>query len=57
MGKLKEAVDEFEKMFIISVLNQNNGNVAASAKVMGIPRSTMYRKLNEHGIKIEGVAK
>jgi Fis family transcriptional regulator len=40
-----EAVNEFEKKFILKVLEKNNGNQTKSAKAMGIHRNTLSKKL------------
>ena len=40
-----EAVNEFEKKFILKVLEKNNGNQTRTAKAMGIHRNTLSKKL------------
>ncbi len=39
-----------EKDLIIEVLSKNNQNMSASAKELGIGRTTLYRKLKKYGI-------
>lgn len=41
----EEAVSEFEKKFILKVLEKSNGNQSRAAKVMGIHRNTLNKKL------------
>jgi DNA-binding protein Fis len=41
----QEAVGEFEKRFIKRVLDRSNGNQSRAAKVMGIHRNTLSRKI------------
>jgi Fis family transcriptional regulator, factor for inversion stimulation protein len=45
---LEEAVVEFEKKFIRRVLERCNGNQSRSAKVLGIHRNTLSRKVGEY---------
>jgi Fis family transcriptional regulator, factor for inversion stimulation protein len=45
---LEEAVTEFEKKFIKRVLERSNGNQCRAAKVLGIHRNTLSRKINEY---------
>jgi DNA-binding NtrC family response regulator len=46
-GKTAEAM---EKSMLIDALAQHAGNVSEVCRVLGIPRTTMYRKLKRHGI-------
>lgn len=48
---LKEKKDGIEKEHYEKVLEVFGGNVTSTAKSMGISRSTMYRKMKNHGIK------
>lgn len=43
---LEEAVIEFEKKFIRRVLERLNGNQSRAAKVLGIHRNTLSRKVD-----------
>lgn len=45
---LEEAVTEFEKKFIKRVLERSNGNQCRAAKVLGIHRNTLSRKITEY---------
>jgi Fis family transcriptional regulator, factor for inversion stimulation protein len=45
---LEEAVTEFEKKFIKRVLERFNGNQCQAAKVLGIHRNTLSRKIDEY---------
>ena len=47
-----EAVGEFEKRFIKSVLDREKGNQCRAAKVLGIHRNTLSRKIGEY--KLDG---
>ncbi|MFQ5685227.1 MAG: sigma-54 interaction domain-containing protein [Candidatus Scalindua sp.] len=44
---------EVEEIFIRRALNATNGNISAAAEKLGIGRSTVYRKMQELGIKTE----
>lgn len=46
-AELKEAVKEFEKIFIQKKLNGNNGNVSKTAQQLGIARNNLYTKLKD----------
>lgn len=42
---------EIEKSAILKTIQELNGNIAAAAKVLGIGRSTMYRKMKKYNIE------
>jgi DNA-binding NtrC family response regulator len=41
----EEAISEFEKKFILKVLERNQGNQTKAARAMGIHRNTLNKKL------------
>ena len=41
---------EMEKRYIRQVLESNEGRVTVAAKHLGIPRSSLYAKIREHGL-------
>ena len=43
---LDEAVNEFEKKFIKRALERTNGNQSRAARVLGIHRNTLSRKVD-----------
>jgi transcriptional regulator with PAS, ATPase and Fis domain len=45
---LKAALDAFEKKFILNVLNQNRWYKTRAAKIMGVSRKTLFRKMQRH---------
>ncbi|HEV2298500.1 MAG TPA: helix-turn-helix domain-containing protein [Candidatus Acidoferrales bacterium] len=51
---LEEALAEFEKRFIKRVMDGAEGNQFRAAKVLGIHRNTLSRKLEEHKIDRNG---
>jgi Fis family transcriptional regulator, factor for inversion stimulation protein len=44
----QEAIGEFEKRFIKRVLDRSNGNQSRAAKVLGIHRNTLSRKIGAY---------
>lgn len=52
---LKQAIEEFERSYIIDQLRKNAYHRAKTAKALGIGEATLYRKMNQLGI--EEVAK
>ena len=45
------SLQEAEKQTIINALNQTNSNICKAAKMLGINRSSLYRKKLKHGIE------
>jgi two-component system nitrogen regulation response regulator NtrX len=50
-ASLKAARDAFEKEYIIKKLKENGMNVSKTAKLLGIERSNLHRKINSLGIE------
>jgi len=47
----KVALIDVEKKHILNILENQNWNITATAKILGIDRVTVYKKLNKYGIK------
>ena len=47
----EDAQREFEKMFITRALNKTNYNVCKAAKITGLHRNTLSRKIATYRIK------
>ncbi len=45
-----KTLDEMERDFILESLAKNQGNVTKTAKVLGLTRTALYRRMNKHGI-------
>ncbi|MDF2840679.1 MAG: stc5 [Clostridia bacterium] len=45
------SLEQVEKQHIITVLNKSHGNVTAAAKILGVGRNTLYRKLEKYDIE------
>ncbi|MSQ80099.1 MAG: sigma-54-dependent Fis family transcriptional regulator [Candidatus Methylopumilus sp.] len=50
---LKEARDNFEKMYFKYHLHQNNQSMSKLSEVSGVERTHLYRKLKQLGIKVK----
>ena len=46
-----EVSAEFEKLFILRALKLSKGNIIRAAKLMGVHRNTLSKKIRLHGIK------
>lgn len=51
---LEEAIDEFEKKFITAAIDGSHGNHSRAARVLGIHRNTLSRKLEKFRIAPNG---
>jgi DNA-binding protein Fis len=51
---LEEAITEFEKKFIKCVLDHSKGNQSRAAKVLGIHRNTLSRKVSDYKLDHKG---
>ncbi len=52
---LQEFKDSSEKAFILAKLRENGWNVSRTAEAISTPRSNLYKKIDQYGIKREGV--
>jgi Fis family transcriptional regulator, factor for inversion stimulation protein len=50
-----EAVREFRKRFILTVLEQNNGNQCKAAQQLGMHRNTLSRTITELDLDVRAV--
>jgi Fis family transcriptional regulator len=44
----EDAVEEFEKQFILCVLNRTNGNISKAAEELRIHRNTLSKRIAEY---------
>jgi Fis family transcriptional regulator len=49
--RYEDALREFEKRFIASVLERADGNLCRAAEVLGIHRNTLSRKMAEYRLR------
>jgi two-component system nitrogen regulation response regulator NtrX len=52
-SSLHEARASYERDYILKKLDENQGNVARTAEVLGLERSHMYRKMKTLGIAVK----
>ncbi len=43
-------MDEIERRYILHVLESVEGNKTTAAKILGLDRKTLYRKLKQYGV-------
>ena len=55
-GSLPQQVDAFEKMLIADALAGSDGNVAAAADRMGVPKKTLYDKIRKYQLSTSRIA-
>ncbi len=48
------ALEEVERRHIVATLEQHGGNVQSTAAALGVPRSSLYQKLQRFGIPLRG---
>ena len=44
----KDAVEEFQKHFILAVLKKTNGNLSKAAEELGVHRNTLSKQVGEY---------
>jgi len=49
---LKKAREQFEREYIIKILESCDGNVTMAAKELGIERTNLHRKIKQYGIEV-----
>ena len=52
-GTLREFKDAAERAFLVQKLREHNWNISKTAEVIDTPRSNLYKKLEQYGIKQE----
>lgn len=50
-----EAVREFKKRFIVTVLQENNGNQCKAARQLGMHRNTLSRTITELKLDVKAI--
>jgi DNA-binding NtrC family response regulator len=54
-GGLEETVKHYERQLIIKALQKAAGNITQAARSLEIPRSTLYYKIEQHGIDVNNL--
>jgi len=52
-GTLREFKDAAERAYLVQKLRENGWNISKTAEVIDTPRSNLYKKLEQYGIKQE----
>ncbi len=52
-GSLKEAREAFEREYVLRTLREESGNVSAAARVLGLDRSSLYRRARALAIPLD----
>ncbi len=52
-GTLKEFKENAERAFLVEKLRESGWNISRTAELIGTPRSNLYKKLEQYGIKQE----
>jgi len=52
-GSLKEAKADFEKNYIVQKLEDNDWNISRTAKILGLERSNLHRKIRIYGLDVK----
>jgi DNA-binding NtrC family response regulator len=47
-----ESLDEFEKAFILQILNKYSCNISRTAQALKVDRVTLYNKIKKYGLKV-----
>jgi Fis family transcriptional regulator, factor for inversion stimulation protein len=48
----EDALREFDRRFIVEVVDKNDGNLSKAADILGVHRNTLSRKIKDLKIKI-----
>ncbi len=51
-SSLKEARDEFEKIYILKALQSNSWNISQTAKILDMERTYLYKKIKTYDLEI-----
>jgi len=46
-----ESLDDFEKAFILQILNKYTWNISRTAQALKVDRVTLYNKIKKYGLK------
>jgi DNA-binding NtrC family response regulator len=48
-------LSEFEKGYIVWLVNRAGGNMSKAARIAGVDRTTLYRLIEKHGMERESI--
>jgi transcriptional regulator with PAS, ATPase and Fis domain len=52
VNNFAESLDDFEKAFILQILNKYNWNISRTAKALKVDRVTLYNKIKKYELKL-----
>ncbi|MDP2336693.1 MAG: sigma-54 dependent transcriptional regulator [Bacteroidota bacterium] len=52
VNNFAESLDDFEKAFILQILNKYNWNISRTAKALKVDRVTLYNKIRKYDLKL-----
>jgi len=52
VNNFAESLDDFEKAFILQILNKYNWNISRTAKALKVDRVTLYNKIKKYDLKL-----
>ena len=51
----ENVLSEFEKGYIVWLVNRAGGNMSKAARIAGVDRTTLYRLIEKHGMERESI--
>jgi transcriptional regulator with PAS, ATPase and Fis domain len=54
VNNFAESLDDFERAFILQILNKYNWNISRTAKALKVDRVTLYNKIKKYDLKLAG---
>jgi transcriptional regulator of acetoin/glycerol metabolism len=55
VGREVASLERTERDAVLMALHQCAGNIAATARQLGVGRPTLYRKMRKYNIEVQGV--
>lgn len=50
--RLRHATEDFERQYILQILDENKGRKGRTAEILGIDRKTLYLKLKKYELSL-----
>ena len=51
----ENVLSEFERGYIVWLVNRAGGNMSKAARIAGVDRTTLYRLIEKHGMERESI--